>query len=392
MTDIDRRMDYSGYQPKGFPVRHRKKVPFEPTLRLGLDYRRMVNEIRNLDDALGHYLLRDSDYADLAIDALSDNTHWSTKVEGNTLSSKDVKDLTISFMNGRWDDDVDSDGLEIINHLFTHFNGNTFELPWTIDTVMDAHASLMRGIDGIEAGTFRAKECSVVTEDGFELFIACPSGHIEEEMRSLIDWLNYSPYDEIITSVLFFHEFESIHPFEDGNGRTGRLLCQMMMRNLGIRYVSLCRYEHFMLSDWPTYCNLLGYTDATGDYAPLVMYYAESMLSAYRDAVRSFEIRDQYPELDGYQREIISKARTGSRFTIKEANMWVPKVGDQTLRSRLDDLVDRGLLKKQGATRGMTYVFSDPFSDIRWRIDGELVLDAGMDEVGSYPQKHREES
>ena len=368
--------DYSGYRPEGFPVRHRKKVPFDPKLSLNLEYRRMIAEIRRLDGELDRCVLSDTDYAELAGDALSDNIHWSTKVEGNTLSSEEVKVLVKAFLGGSMDGDVSPQGRETINHLFAYFSIDTFELPWTADTVRSVHSLLMAGTnDQIDPGDLRTEDICVMADDGLELFIACPAGHVEGELDSLLEWLNNSPFDEIVTSVLFYHEFESIHPFLDGNGRTGRMLFQILMRRLGLRNIGLCMFERELLTDWPLYCDLLGYTDATGNYAPLVMYFTESLLLAYRNATQSYKVRDQSPELDRYQKLIVSKARTRSRFTIKEANQWIPEVGDQTLRSRLDDLVNRGLLKKLGATRGMSYAFNDPFSEIKWKINGEMIID-----------------
>lgn len=368
--------DYSGYRPEGFPVRHRRKVPFDPKLSLNLEYRRMIAEIRRLDGELGQCVLSDKDYTKLAGDALSDNIHWSTKVEGNTLSPEEVKVLARAFLDGRVDDDVSPLGREIINHLIAHFSIDTFELPWTVDTVRNVHSLLMAGTnDQIDPGELRTKDVCIMADDGLELFIACPAVHVGEELDSLLKWLNNSPFDELITSVLFYHEFESIHPFLDGNGRTGRMLFQILMRRLGLRNIGLCMFERELLSDWSAYCDLLGYADATGNYAPLVMYFTESLLFAYRSAMESFGSRNQMPALDVGQRRIIDEARVRSRFTIKDVHFWIPDVSEQTLRSKLDDLVERGLVEKQGATRGLTYSFSDPFGRIRWKVKGEYILD-----------------
>ncbi len=125
-----------------------------------------------------------------------------------------------------------------------------------------------------------------------ELFIACPRGSVETELRSLMDWVNTSPFGDIVTATLFFHEFESIHPFEDGNGRTGRALFQALLKQLGLPNCDLCRFEEEMLSDTATYYDLLAYTDSTGNYIPLVRYVSESILCAYREAVDEFSNRD----------------------------------------------------------------------------------------------------
>ena len=162
--------DYSGYRPEGFPVRHRKKVPFDPKLSLNLEYRRMIAEIRRLDGELDRCVLSDTDYAELAGDALSDNIHWSTKVEGNTLSSEEVKVLVKAFLGGSMDGDVSPQGRETINHLFAYFSIDTFELPWTADTVRSVHSLLMAGTnDQIDPGNLRTEDICVMADDGLEL-------------------------------------------------------------------------------------------------------------------------------------------------------------------------------------------------------------------------------
>lgn len=96
-----------------------------------------------------------------------------------------------------------------------------------------------------------------------------------------------------MTATLFFHEFESLHPFEDGNGRTGRVLFQALLKQLGLPNCDLCIFEEKMLSDTSTYYSLLAYVDATGNYTPLVRYVSESILCAYREAADEFSNRDR---------------------------------------------------------------------------------------------------
>lgn len=149
---------------------------------------------------------------------------------------------------------------EILNHLYSFFAKSELELPWTIDTVQKTHRSLMTGVNrDIVPGMIRTEEVSVIGSDGTEYFITCPPKHIEEELSSLLEWLGYSPYDEIVTASLFFHEFESIHPFRDGNGRTGRTLFQILLQELGLKNCMLCKFEKEILSDSATYYDLLAY-------------------------------------------------------------------------------------------------------------------------------------
>ena len=60
-------------------------------------------------------------------------------------------------------------------------------------------------------------------------------------------------------------------------------------------------------------------------------------------------------------------------FTLKDASKWAPEVGEQTLRSRLANLVDIGLLEKNGATRGLIYVFVDGYGRMKRSLKPQSV-------------------
>ena len=357
----EKRMDYSRFRMKEYPVRHKRKVPFDPPIRLNLEYRKMLSEIRTLDRKLGDMILSGSDYLELVQDAYADNIHWSVKIEGNDLSLEEVKKLTTLFTEGKAEEVNQGPYQEILNHLHSFFVENIFDLPWKMGHVLKAHSILMSGVIPQGAvGHMRTSPSAVVGADGKEYFIACPPEHIEEEMRSLLEWLEESPYDEIVTSVLFFHEFESIHPFSDGNGRTGRTLFQILLQELGLRSAGLCKFEQKLLRDRENYYSLLAYVDGTSEYYPLVMYVTEALLYAYREAVEVFEKKDVLKDLDENSKVFAAKAKKQRSFTLADAQSWIEPLGEQTVRSKLNELVEMGVLRKQGRTKGMKFEFNDP--------------------------------
>ena len=364
-----KRSDYSGYRVSSFPVRHRKKVPFYPMLSLDLEIRAMMTEIHRLDTELGSYLLSGQDYYDLALDAYSSNTHWSTKIEGNRMTFEEVKKLATEFTNGTVKESPNGPNQEILNHLGFLFH-DELGLPWNIETALYVHRYLMKGVSDIEPGVIRSESVSVQGSDGTEFFIACPVSSIDEELSSLMDWVNTSPFGYIVTATLFFHEFESIHPFLDGNGRTGRVLFQTLLKQLGLDNCDLCKFEEKMLSDSVTYYNLMSYTDLVGNYTPLVRYVTESLLEAYEEAVDTFSKKDVLRNMDENTRCIVSNARNFGPFTVRKASEWV-HLSEAKVKKILDDLVDGDILMKEGRTRSMRYVFMDPFRDIKESVSKE---------------------
>lgn len=370
MSEYNVKQDYSKYKVPGYPVKHRRKIPFEPKLTMDLETRSMIRDIRSLDNILDGYILSAYDYLDLVQEAYASNIHWSTKIEGNELSLEQVRDLTREYTAGRVTESPNGPTQEILNHLNSALSRNMFSLPWTLETVLDIHDTLMDGVGDCEPGVIRTKEVSVYSYDKIELFRACPASSVTEELTNLIEWVNESPFDEVVTATLFFHEFESIHPFEDGNGRTGRVLFQGLLNEMGLRNCSLCKFEEKLLSDTRTYYDLLRYTDLFGNYTPLVRYVTESLLSSYEEAVEVFSEKDRIKDMEENTRKLAIMSKQMGFFSLRTAVQQM-NLGEQSVRSKLEDLVEMGIIEKVGYGRGMKYVFNDPFRQLHDRISSE---------------------
>jgi len=360
--------DYSRFRVEGYPIRHRKKdLPFNPNLIVDSESRSLMKVIDDMDRELGGFILSSDDYKELVEDAYASNIHWSTKIEGNRLTLEEVRELTNMYSSGKGMESPNGPKQEILNHLHQMFS-ERFALPWNLDTVLDVHKVLMNGVSDVTPGFIREHPVSVVGTDDVEYFIACPAEHVKGELESLIDWVNTSPFPSIVTSTIFFHEFESIHPFPDGNGRTGRTLFQMLLQEYGLPNCHLCKFEERLLSDKRTYYDLLAYTDATGCYTQLVSYIVDSLYDAYSEAVELFGSRDRLREYDENSKSLARMARHEKKFTLTDACRWY-NIGEQAMRSRLNQLVEDGILRKDGKTSGMRYVFNDPFDGLRSMID-----------------------
>ena len=370
MSEYNVKQDYSKYKVPGYPVRHRRKIPFEPKLTMDLETRSMIRDIRFKDNILDGYILSAYDYLDLVQEAYASNIHWSTKIEGNELSLEQVRDLTREYIAGCVTKSPNGPTQEILNHLNSALSRNMFSLPWTLKTVLDIHDTLMEGVGECEPGVIRTEEVSVYSSDGIELFRACPASSVTEELTNLIEWVNESPFDEVVTATLFFHEFESIHPFEDGNGRTGRVLFQGLLNEMGLRNCSLCKFEEKLLSDTRTYYDLLRYTDLFGNYTPLVRYVTESLLSSYEEAVEVFSEKDRIKDMEENTRKLAIMSKQLGFFSLRTAVQQM-NLGEQSVRSKLEDLVEMGIIEKVGYGRGMKYVFNDPFRQLHDRISSE---------------------
>lgn len=123
----------------------------------------------------------------------------------------------------------------------------SFSEPLTIEKLFSWHRMLMKGNHRINSGVWRSQEEPMLVVSGAfgreKIHFEAPaSGQVPEEMESFILWFNEtspqgnSPiYNAPVRAAIAHLYFESIHPFEDGNGRIGRAISEKVIsQNAGI--------------------------------------------------------------------------------------------------------------------------------------------------------------
>ena len=133
--------------------------------------------------------------------------------------------------------------------LWKGYQRITTEKRLTIDTIVDVYREVKRTHDGIRP--YQAEV--VIKKRGWGSLVAetvyTPprgKGVVEKKMADLLEFLNDDarfPIDSLLKMAMAHYQFEAIHPFRDGNGRTGRILCilyliQKHLMDLPILYLS----------------------------------------------------------------------------------------------------------------------------------------------------------
>lgn len=363
---------YASIQPS-YPVRHRKKVPFHPRLKMPANFSERTRQIQILEAELSRFILRPADFRDSISSAYATNIHRSVALEGNPLSEEQVQKITRDSLDGKAlsppKRTLKGPTQEILNHLGVWIQPGMLAAPWTIETIRQAHSFLLGGVEEKEkVGRIRGPEnvpSSVVSSTGQELFITAPAGHIEEELKSLLEWLGATAEAlfPVVAAAVFFHEFESIHPFEDGNGRVGRTLFHAFLQRHGLPNSHLCSIEAELLKDPELYYRVLNWTDANGDYAVLIDFFMDAVLASYAAAHARMLKKDLLSsDLDEVGKRILVKAREHqSWFSVAGARSWVATRSEQTIRTHLAKLVSLGALEERGSTRAKRYRFAEPW-------------------------------
>jgi len=375
------------FKPRGYPVKHKRKEPFNPSILVPNGYFERIRRIRELDLEMDRFILTGKDYEDFIIEAYSSNVHWSTKLEGNPLLEEEVKRLTIRTFQGDIEETPGGPRQEILNHLVQMAFPDQFKLPWDHELILTLHGYLLENTGiSFNPGIYRDVDVTVQDDGGNNLLIPAPTDKIEEEMQFLLDWINKKAlaYESITAATVLFHEFESIHPFQDGNGRIGRCLFHLFLQNTDLKNSHLCKIESHLLKDEELYYQLLAYTDETGSYTELIDLVSRAMVNSYEEANATLSGKDLLSSnLDESSKTLLKKAkRIGEWFSVEDATNWVDGIGEQSIRKRLNDFVKIGAFNKTGKTRSCRYIFNDPFKKIRQEMIIKFNLDKSIIEGG----------
>lgn len=148
----------------------------------------------------------------------------SNKIEGSTLTEEQTASL---FDNGtlpKSDDYYRAKDVEEMNGHFLMFNKmiNTLGEPLTQELIKQLHHELKSGVfedraNGYAIGDYKKRPNMIGT------YQTVKPENVGKEIVMLLEWYNSQTID--ISVLAEFHmKYESIHPFQDGNGRTGRLI------------------------------------------------------------------------------------------------------------------------------------------------------------------------
>ena len=142
--------------------------------------------------------------------------HSSLAIEQNTLTVEQVSDV----IDGKRVLGPPQDIREAQN-AYEAYEAMSGLNPYSVRDLLKAHKTMMDGLVK-EAGVFRSKGAGVYA--GSQLIHAgTPANYVPDLISQLFNWLKKSKLHPLIKGCIFHYEFEFIHPFADGNGRTGRL-------------------------------------------------------------------------------------------------------------------------------------------------------------------------
>ncbi|MDR0432591.1 MAG: Fic family protein [Bifidobacteriaceae bacterium] len=149
--------------------------------------------------------------------------HSSTAIEGNRLSLGEVS----AVIGGRSIFGPERDVLEVQNAWAAYEALDTLD-PYSVDDLLRAHGLLTQGLIG-EPGRFRSKDVEIFSEAGEVLHTGSRVAKVPRLVAELLEWAATTDAHPLVASGATHFLIEQIHPFQDGNGRIGRLWQTLML-------------------------------------------------------------------------------------------------------------------------------------------------------------------
>ena len=269
--------------------------------------------------------------------------HSSLAIEGNNLSEGEV----LAILEGKTVIAPQKEILEVRNAIRTYELYPTLN-PYSIDDMLKAHQTMMVGLVD-EAGMFRRKGVGVF--DGAKaVHIAPPAERVKDLMNDLFVWLENSEDHLLIKSCVFHYEFEFIHPFADGNGRTGRLWQSLILGKLNPLFEHL-PVENMVFANQQAYYDAIAKSSAIGDSQPFIDFMLQEILNALEEHKgASVEEIGEANSLTENEVKILGLIRADRKISAKRLAEELGVSTRQVERS-LAILKDRSIIRRVGANK-----------------------------------------
>lgn len=293
-------------------------------------------------------------------DTRSRNVHASTAIEGNPLTLEQVRALE----TGRpLTATADRSRREVLNYFagLRYVEKNAQKKAVRHEDVLELHRILAgKVMDQGEAGRYRTIAVRVGK------FLPPPPGDVSGLMFELLEWWNRraGELSPVLSSAIVHYRFEAIHPFADGNGRTGRALALWELYRRGFDTHHIFSVDEYYWEDRPRYYAELAAVRQNGeDLTGWLEYCAEGLRRTLEQVWLRIQAFTPQPGqklvLRPKQECLLQLLRDHGRAT--PAEIWAAlKVSRQGAMDLLRPLLEAGLVERIGGKKTGYYVLRQP--------------------------------
>ncbi len=293
----------------------------------------------------------------------------SSQIEGTQATLEDILDPLL-------DANANRDVADVVNYIkATEFAIKRLRsLPLCNRLLRETHAVLMEGVRGQEKnpGEFRRSQ-NWIGGQGSTLknarYIPPAPDDMQAAMSDLEKYIHADDEtDVLIRAALIHYQFETIHPFLDGNGRVGRLLITLFLMEKKILTTPALYISYFLKKNRIEYYDRMTEVRAKGNYEQWVKFFLQAIIESAEDATAAI---DELTSLHNANVTVISKLGRASKnallvFNYLESNPIIEigktsevlNISFNTVSSAVKRLVDVGILvQTSDSSRNRTFAY-----------------------------------
>ncbi len=293
----------------------------------------------------------------------------SSRIEGSTSNLADVYQFQLSDIAHDRDD-----AEEVSNHIKAMRYGleRMTRLPISLRLIREIHEALLSGVRGQDRrpGEFRTRQ--VIIGGGLPgienaRYVPPPTQEMMLALHTLEEFLHSNSSMPLLVQLALIHyQFEAIHPFEDGNGRTGRILITLLLCERGYLTQPWLYISDFLAKYRQQYVDLLLGVSLRGEWELWLQFFLMAISATATDALGRVE---NLLQVRGLYRERVHSQRTAvSAFELIDRLFELPYMNVPRVQALLDishtaaqrhiaRLVEAGILAPvEGRRRPQLYV------------------------------------
>lgn len=323
------------------------KPPFEITSKI-------IELISNISEKIGeiNYLQNNPYHIKLRKENRIKTIHSSLAIENNSLSLKQIT----AIIEGKHVLGNPNEIKEVKNSI------QAYDLllslnPYDEKDLLKAHKLMMQ--DLVERnGKYRTDGVGIF--DGEKVVhLAPPADRVPELMFDLFKWLKESDVHPLIKSCVFHYEFEFIHPFQDGNGRMGRLWQTAILKEWKEIFAWL-PVETLIKENQKEYYNVLGASDSDANSTKFIEFMLSLILNTIEEIIETEKRVTQKVsvKVTVNQQKIIDAIKENPYVTQEELAVIVG-IARKNIILNMKKLQENGLIKRIGADKNGHWLVED---------------------------------
>ena len=287
----------------------------------------------------------------------------SSQIEGTQSTLDDLLKYEAQQTQGIPVEDALNHGIKRINEGF----------PLALRLIKEIHAILLKNSRGKtkSPGEFRSSQNWIGgTRPGNARFVPCPPDKLLDILSKLEKFINEEDnMPSLIKAALIHVQFETIHPFLDGNGRLGRLLITFFLCVKGLLKSPFLYLSLFFKKNRTLYYEHLNNVRYQGDWESWIQFFLEGVIETSDDARKTIVLIQKLFADDEQKLTSLGKAQTSAKIvferfeqkpilTVAEIEAKI-KLSRPTIISSINRLIDLGILTNTSEKKwGQTYAYT----------------------------------